>query len=220
MFAGLQIPMDDTLAVRGVDGIEDLPREYQGFIEIDGARQGLTLDVLHHQIVRPDVVEGADVRMVEAGNRVRFALEALAEGRETLLDGDDAVEPGVECLENLAHAADANGRDDFVGTEPGTGREEHQGTWASYPFLVFRRAAARTPRASSTCGSTRRIHNPVDRLGRQALMARRLVERGVRYVQIFSGGGNFEPSWDAHSDLKTNHGLESHARRRHQSASR
>jgi uncharacterized protein (DUF1501 family) len=37
------------------------------------------------------------------------------------------------------------------------------------------------------------------------LMARRLVERGVRYVQIFSGGGNFEPSWDAHWELKTNH---------------
>jgi len=28
---------------------------------------------------------------------------------------------------------------------------------------------------------------------------------GVRYVQIFSGGGNFEPSWDAHWDLKGNH---------------
>src|SRR5215472_1540423 len=41
--------------------------------------------------------------------------------------------------------------------------------------------------------------------GRQALMARRLVERGVRYVQIYSGGGNFEPSWDAHWDLKGNH---------------
>ena len=38
-------------------------------------------------------------------------------------------------------------------------------------------------------------------------MARRLVERGVRYVQIFSGGGNFEPSWDAHWNLKGNHGL-------------
>ena len=36
-------------------------------------------------------------------------------------------------------------------------------------------------------------------------MARRLVERGVRFVQIFSGGGNFEPSWDAHWDLKENH---------------
>ena len=32
-------------------------------------------------------------------------------------------------------------------------------------------------------------------------------ERGVRYVQIFSGGGNFEPSWDAHWNLKDNHGL-------------
>jgi hypothetical protein len=48
---------------------------------------------------------------------------------------------------------------------------------------------------------------PTDYFGRQALMARRLVERGVRYVQIFSGGGNFEPSWDAHWDLKVNHGL-------------
>ena len=36
-------------------------------------------------------------------------------------------------------------------------------------------------------------------------MARRLVERGVRYVQIFSGGGNFGESWDAHWDLKENH---------------
>jgi hypothetical protein len=47
---------------------------------------------------------------------------------------------------------------------------------------------------------------PTDYFGRQALMARRMVERGVRYVQIFSGGGNFEPSWDAHWDLKGNHG--------------
>ncbi len=41
--------------------------------------------------------------------------------------------------------------------------------------------------------------------GRQALMAARLVERGVRFVQIYSGGGNFQESWDAHWDLKWNH---------------
>ena len=58
--------MDDTLAVRGVDGIGDLPREQQRVIEIDEARRRLALDVLHHQIVRPDIVEGADVRMVQA----------------------------------------------------------------------------------------------------------------------------------------------------------
>lgn len=45
--------------------------------------------------------------------------------------------------------------------------------------------------------------------GRQCLMARRLVERGVRFVQIFSGGGNFTESWDAHFDLTLNHGMHS-----------
>ena len=59
--------------------------------------------------------------------------------------------------------------------------------------------------------ATKRLYGvgeqPTDYFGRQALMARRLVERGVRFVQIFSGGGNFEPSWDAHWDLKGNHGL-------------
>jgi hypothetical protein len=48
---------------------------------------------------------------------------------------------------------------------------------------------------------------PTDYVGRQCLMARRLVERGVRFVQIFSGGGNFTDSWDAHWDLQENHGM-------------
>ncbi len=41
--------------------------------------------------------------------------------------------------------------------------------------------------------------------GRQALMARRLVERGVRVVQLYSGGGNHEPTWDQHWSLKHFH---------------
>ena len=57
--------------------------------------------------------------------------------------------------------------------------------------------------------ATRKLYGldekPTEYFGRQALMARRLVERGVRYVQIFSGGGNFDPSWDAHWDLVKNH---------------
>lgn len=43
--------------------------------------------------------------------------------------------------------------------------------------------------------------------GRQCLMARRLIERGVRFVQIYSGGGNFQSSWDAHWEIVENHGL-------------
>jgi len=43
--------------------------------------------------------------------------------------------------------------------------------------------------------------------GRQCLMARRLVERGVRFVQIYSGGNHNDANWDAHADLETNHNL-------------
>jgi arylsulfatase A-like enzyme len=36
-------------------------------------------------------------------------------------------------------------------------------------------------------------------------MARRLVERGVRFVQIYSGGMENERSWDGHTDIAKNH---------------
>ena len=36
-------------------------------------------------------------------------------------------------------------------------------------------------------------------------MARRLVERGVRFVQIYSGGMENERSWDGHIDIAGNH---------------
>ena len=43
--------------------------------------------------------------------------------------------------------------------------------------------------------------------GRQCLMARRLVERGVRFVQLYHGGlGNQNlDTWDAHEDVRSNH---------------
>ena len=41
--------------------------------------------------------------------------------------------------------------------------------------------------------------------GRQCLMARRLVERGVRFVQLYSGGNENQRSWDGHSDIEGNH---------------
>ncbi len=44
-----------------------------------------------------------------------------------------------------------------------------------------------------------------DHVARQCLVARRLVERGVRFVQIYSGGMENERSWDGHIDIKGNH---------------
>ncbi len=41
--------------------------------------------------------------------------------------------------------------------------------------------------------------------GKKCLMARRLVERGVRFIQVYSGGGHNDDNWDAHGDLVLNH---------------
>lgn len=53
--------------------------------------------------------------------------------------------------------------------------------------------------------------NPVeeaDHFGRKCLVARRLLERGVRFVQIWSGNDNGFPrrNWDSHEDVKRDHG--------------
>ena len=44
--------------------------------------------------------------------------------------------------------------------------------------------------------------------GRKCLIARRLIERGVRFVQIWSGNDNSHPrrNWDSHEDIERDHG--------------
>ncbi len=46
-----------------------------------------------------------------------------------------------------------------------------------------------------------------ENFGRRCLLARRLVERGVRFVQIYAGGAHNDDNWDAHTDIVKNHGF-------------
>jgi hypothetical protein len=57
--------------------------------------------------------------------------------------------------------------------------------------------------------ATRKLYGLDDKrcthFAKQCLMARRLVESGVRFVQIYSGGMENERSWDGHIDIAGNH---------------
>ena len=72
--------------------------------------------------------------------------------------------------------------------------------------LAFRRQSA-APELIDLSGETRQTQQlygigdgkPSDRYGKMCLMGRRMVERGVRYVQLICGG------WDAHGDTQGNH---------------
>lgn len=54
--------------------------------------------------------------------------------------------------------------------------------------------------------STKKLYGigeePTDEFGMRCLLARRMIERGVRFVQLYSGG---TIGWDAHKDVKENH---------------
>ena len=57
--------------------------------------------------------------------------------------------------------------------------------------------------------ATRRLYGLDDprteEFGRRCLLARRLVERGVRFIQLYAGGAHNDDNWDAHTDIERNH---------------
>jgi len=74
--------------------------------------------------------------------------------------------------------------------------------------LAFR-MQAETPKAvdlTQETEATQTLYGLDDKatsaFGRNCLLARRLVERGVRFVQLYSGSGS---QWDAHSKIEENH---------------
>jgi len=88
------------------------------------------------------------------------------------------------------------------------GQTELDARIAAYE-LAFR-MQAEAPDAvdlSKETDATKRLYGMEDKdsatFGRMCLLSRRLVERGVRFVQLYSGAGS---KWDAHSDIEKNHG--------------
>jgi hypothetical protein len=71
--------------------------------------------------------------------------------------------------------------------------------------------AAATVDLSRETAATRARYGLDDRVtadfGRKCLITRRLLEKGVRFVQLYSGGGHIEDTWDGHNDCITNHRL-------------
>jgi len=67
-------------------------------------------------------------------------------------------------------------------------------------------AAPEVTDLSQETSATKRLYGlenkATEKFGRNLLLARRLVERGVRFVQCYSGSGNL---WDAHNDIEGNH---------------
>jgi hypothetical protein len=112
----------DPAPVCRVQRIEYLLRVFDRFVERQRTSERSAFDVLHNQVVRSDIMERADVRMIQGGNGTRLTLKALAELRRRNLDRDSAPEPCVASLPYLAHATCTDGRQDFVRSQVSSGR--------------------------------------------------------------------------------------------------
>jgi hypothetical protein len=93
-----------------------------------------------------------------------------------------------------------------------SGESELAARIATYE-LAFRMQTAATDAVdlNRESAATRRAYGLEDKrtadFGRKCLITRRLLERGVRFVQLYSGGGHLEDTWDGHSDCIANHTL-------------
>jgi hypothetical protein len=94
---------------------------------------------------------------------------------------------------------------------PGDSRLE--GRIASYELAArMQLSAPEVLDLSRETAATRRLYGLDERVtedfGRNCLIARRLLERGVRFVQVWSGADNGFPrrNWDSHEDLARDHG--------------
>ncbi|MBI2688922.1 MAG: DUF1501 domain-containing protein [Acidobacteria bacterium] len=92
------------------------------------------------------------------------------------------------------------------------GESELSARIASYELAYrMQSEAAAVVDLSNESASTRERYGLDDKLtadfGRKCLMTRRLLEKGVRFVQLYSGGGHIEDTWDGHNDCITNHRL-------------
>ena len=97
-----------------------------------------------------------------------------------------------------------------------TGNSELEARIAAYELAARLQLSA--PEVTNLTGesdATRKLYEleqeDIGTFGRQCLLARRLVERGVRFVQIFCGAENtgakkIRPNWDSHEDLVRDHG--------------
>ena len=117
----------------------------------------------------------------------------------------DDLPPGVQ-RELIDSIQDANGR--HLATRPGN--DDLTSRIASYELAYKMQTTA--PEAVDLANEDAKTVSlyGIDQertrdFGTRCLLARRLVERGVRFIQLYSGGAHNDDNWDAHGDLELNH---------------
>lgn len=175
----------------------------------------------------PAFVVLPDPRGLPPGGIINWGAGFLpATHQATTLDAANATRP-IADLFPPANISEASPKADRAGLNllrrlnalhrgPREGNTELEARIKAYEMAARLQLSA--PEATDLGGetaATRRLyaidHPETGPFGRQCLMARRLAERGVRFIQIYCGAENttarkIRPNWDSHEDVVRDHG--------------
>lgn len=175
----------------------------------------------------PAFVVLPDVRGLPPGGIINWGAGFLpAEHQATTLDTVNADQPIADLFPPKDFSAIEKGDDksglDFLDKLNRLHQEKRSGNTELEARIKTYEMAARlqlsAPEVTDLRGETQLTkklydieHPDIGPFGRQCLLARRLVERGVRFVQIYCGAENttaekIRPNWDSHEDLPRDHG--------------
>lgn len=157
-----------------------LPAEHQGTVIRPGDKTPI------NDLYRPDDV-------TEAADREGLAtLRALNEGHAAARPGDSRLAARIRSYELAAQMQLRATEALDVSREPRHIRDLY----------------GLAPEGPGVDDTKINLKAEAEFFGRKCLVARRLLERGVRFVQIFSGNENGFPrrNWDSHEDVRRDHG--------------
>jgi hypothetical protein len=117
--------MDQTHDVRSRESVGKLDCELRQLSRGIGGRNRRTLDVLHHKVIRPDVVQRTNVGVIQCADGFRFPLETFTELRGGNLEGNNTIKARVAGLVNVSHSACADRDEDFIRTQPSSASKPH-----------------------------------------------------------------------------------------------
>jgi hypothetical protein len=173
----------------------------------------------------PAYVVLPDVRGLPPGGVSNWGAGFLpAEYQGTTLEVSSEKPPITDLFPNQRYAENSTNKDtaqrflQYLNNQHAAARREEElnARIATYELAAkLQLSAPESTDVTQESATTQELyglsHPEEGSFGRQCLLARRLVERGVRFVQIFCGAENttakkIRPNWDSHEDLPRDHG--------------
>ena len=111
----LQIAVKNAAFVRRLQRVGNLARQTHRLVRNDRTAQRFPVEIFENEVVGSDIVDLANMWMVDRGNRARFALKLARIVSNQPLDRDRAIQASIVRLVDLAHTSRADERLDLYG---------------------------------------------------------------------------------------------------------